>query len=93
MDCLINNKYEHLFQNICIYCFEVEKYLNILKKNNKVKGVYDDPEDVIKFIEDISSEEIKEYPLIKIISYFDYRDKYHERHEKISEFYGNITRV
>ena len=92
MDCLIEYKYDHLFQNICIYCFKIFKYLNIMKKNNKVKGVYDDPEDVIKFIENISSEEIKEYPLIKIISYFDYRDKYHERHEKISEFYGNITK-
>ena len=40
----------------------------------------------------MSSAEIKEYPIVKIISYFDYRDKYHERHEKISEFYGNMTK-
>ena len=92
MNCLINNKYDHLFQNICIYCLKIENYLNFMKINNKVKGVYNAPKDVIKFIEDISSEEIREYPLIKIISYFDYRDKYHERHEKISEFYGNITK-
>ena len=92
LDCIINNKYDHLFQNICIYCFNKEKYINIMKKNNKVKGVYNEPEDVIKFIDNVSSAEIKEYPIVKIISYFDYRDKYHERHEKISEFYGNMTK-
>ena len=70
LDCIINNKYDHLFQNICIYCFNKEKYINIMKKNNKVKGVYNEPEDVIKFIDNVSSAEIKEYPIVKIISLF-----------------------
>ena len=89
---LIKYKYDHLFQNICIYCFNIKKYSYISKENKKVKGIYDDPKNVVKFIKDYSSIEIKDYPLRKIISYNDYKDKYYERHEKISEFYGDLTK-
>ena len=92
MNCLIKYKYDHLFQNICIYCLKIEKYLKFMKENNKIKGIYNNPKDVVQFVEDISSKEIREYPLVKIISYFDYKEKYHQRHEKISEFYGNLTK-
>ena len=89
---LIKYKYDHLFQNICIYCFNIKKYSYISKENKKVKGIYDDPKNVVKFIKDYSSNEIKDYPLRKIISYNDYKEKYYERHEKISEFYGDLTK-
>ena len=92
MNNLIKYKYDHLFQNICIYCFNIKKYSYISKENKKVKGIYDDPKNVVKFIKDYSSNEIKDYPLRKIISYNDYKDKYYERHEKISEFYGDLTK-
>ena len=92
MNNLIKYKYDHLFQNICIYCFNIKKYSYISKENKKVKGIYDDPKNVVKFIKDYSSIEIKDYPLRKIISYNDYKDKYYERHEKISEFYGDLTK-
>ena len=92
IDFLIENNYEELFLNICIYCMEIDKYSHLSKKYNKIKGVYNDQEQVIKFIEEISSEKIRPFPIVKIISYFDYKDKYHDRHEKISEFYGNLTK-
>ena len=91
MDFLIENKYEDYFENICIYCMKIEKYLNLSKKYNKIKGVYNDPEKVLKFIEDVSSTKTKEFKTQKVISYFDYKDKYYERHEQISQFYGNLS--
>lgn len=67
----------------------IEKYSHLRKKYKKIKGVYNEQEQVIKFIEEISSEKIRPFPVVKIISYFDYKDKYHE---KISEFYGDLTK-
>ena len=92
MDNLIENKYEHFFQNICIYCMKVEKYSHLSKKYNKIKGVYNKAKEIVKFIEDVSSDKIKEFPNLKIVSYLDYKDKYHERHENISQFYGNLSK-
>ena len=91
MDFLIEKKYEQFFQNVCIYCMKIEKYINLTKKYNKIKGVYNTQSQIIKFIENVLSNETKEFPFTKIITYYDYKDKYYERHEKISEFYGNLT--
>jgi hypothetical protein len=71
---------------------KVKNYIHLSKKYKKIKGIYNIKSDVIKFIEDVSSEETKEFPSIKILTYNDYKDKYYERHEKISEFYGNLTK-
>ena len=46
---------------------------------------------MIKFINDFSSEEIKPYPVKKLLTLKDYNDKYKERHIKISHFYGDLT--
>ena len=92
MEYLIKNRYDHLIKNICIYCIHVDNYLHLKKNNNKIKGVYNTCEDIVKFIKDISSEEFIQYPITKIISYNDYKNKYYERHEKISEFYGDLTK-
>lgn len=92
MDFLIENQYEKFFQNICIYCLDFEKYSNLSIKYNKIKGIYNSPEQVMKFIEDTESDKIKEFSTTKILSYFDYTDKYYERHEKIAEFYGDLTK-
>ena len=91
MDFLIEKKYEQFFKNVCIYCMKIEKYMDLTKKYNKIKGVYNTQKQIIKFIENILSNETKEFPFTKIITYYDYKDKYYERHEKISEFYGNLT--
>ena len=91
MDFLIEKKYEQFFKNVCIYCMKIEKYINLTKKYNKIKGVYNTQKQIIKFIESVLSNETKEFPFTKIITYYDYKNKYYERHEKISEFYGNLT--
>ena len=88
----LKDKYENYFQNICIYCMNIEKYSNLSKKYNKIKGVYKDTNQVIKFIEEVSSEKTKPFEIVKIVSYFDYKDKYYDRHEQISKFYGNLTK-
>ena len=71
---------------------KVEKYSYLRDKYNIIRGIYNDPEEVVKFIEDISSDKITEFPSLKTISYLDYKDKYHDRHENISQFYGNLTK-
>ena len=91
-DNFIQKKYEKFFQNIFFDCMNVEKFSYLGKNNNKIKDVYDNPKLVFKFIEDVSSGEINEFPYLKLISYSDYKDKYHERHENISQFYGNLTK-
>ena len=39
----------------------------------------------------MSNENIKPFPTIKLITYKRYINKYKERHEKISQFYGNLN--
>ena len=39
-----------------------------------------------------SAKEIKPFPITKLISYNDYKNKYKDRHFKISQFYGNLTK-
>ena len=62
---------------------KIEKYTHLIKKYKKIKGVYTKPSEIIKFIEDVSSYDTKEFPFKKIVTYNDYKDKYYERHEKI----------
>jgi hypothetical protein len=62
---------------------KIEKYMDLTKKYNKIKGVYNTQKQIIKFIENVLSNETKEFPFTKIITYYDYKDKYYERHEKI----------
>lgn len=92
MNNLIKFKYEHIFLNICIYCINIEKYSNLCKQYKKIYGVYNDREQILKFIENISSDKIRVFPTTKVITYNEFKDKYYERHEKISEFYGDLTK-
>ena len=69
----------------------VNKYSLLTKKYNKIKGIYNEQIDVIKFIHNCSFENIKPFPHTKILSFHDYKYKYFERHKKISEFYGDFT--
>ena len=92
MDNLENKKYENFIQNICIYCMNIQKYKDLKNKYNKLIGVYNIQKQVEEFIEAVSSTEIRELPTLKIVTYNDYKEKYHDRHEKISEFYGDLTK-
>ena len=71
----------------------LQKYLP-LKDKYKIlhDDIYNTKEDVKNnFIDKLSSENIKPYPLTRLITYFDYIDKYKERHFSISKYYGNLN--
>jgi len=88
MDNLENKKYENFIQNICIYCMNIQKYKDLKNKYNKLIGVYNTQMQVEEFIETVSSTEIREFPTLKIITYNDYKEKYHDRHKKYPNFMG-----
>ena len=92
MDNLIEYKYDEFIQKVCIYCMKIDKYSYLQKKYSKIIGIYNVPDQVVKFIENVSNEKTKEFPMLKIINYNDYINVYHDRHEKISHFYGNLTK-
>ena len=88
-----NEKFKECLNKICIYCMNKDKYMKEKNENpNFIHIVTDDDTKVIEFIKDFSSKDIKPFPLTKLITLRDYLDKYKERHEKISEFYGNLTK-
>ena len=64
-DYLINSKNDKYIKNICIYCMNVNKYSLLTKKYNKIKGIYNEQIDVIKFIHNCSFENIKPFPSYK----------------------------
>ena len=91
-----NPQFKNCISNVCIYCLPKNKDRNeSFKSKYKILcGVYDNGKEIVKeFIEKLSSKEIKPFPIIKLITYDNYFDKYKERHHKISQFYGDISRV
>ena len=84
--------FEKCIKNICIYCMNVNKYLPLKEKYPKIHDdIYNKRNDVIKFINKYSDINTKAFRITKLITLEDYKDKYKERHLKISEFYGNIN--
>ena len=86
-----NNDFKNCIKNICVYCFNIKKWGYLKDKYEIVHDVVNDQQSVIKFINDFSLEEIKPYSVTKLLTYQDYKDKYKERHFKISQFYGDLT--
>ena len=84
--------FENCLQNYCIYCFKLDKYLPLQKTYPKLREVNNKKKEVINFINKYSSKDIKPYPLTKLITYEDYVKKYKDRHFKISQFYGDLTK-
>jgi hypothetical protein len=86
-----NQKFEECIKNICIYCMEISKYKHLKMEYPKIhEDIYNRQKDVINFINKSSDTNIKPYPITKLITFQEYKEKYKERHLKISEFYGNI---
>ena len=79
-------------RNICIYCVNQNEYMPLKDKYKIIHNdIYDIPNEVIKFINNTSSDNIKLFPLRKIITYSDYLNKYKYEHSLISRFYGDLT--
>ena len=88
-----NQNFENCIQNCCIYCRYVEKYAPLTKKFPKLHNdIYNQKKQVIAFIKKYTSKDIRPYPLTKLITYEDYMIKYKDRHFKISQFYGDLTK-
>ena len=86
-----NKRFEDCIKNICIYCMEISKYQYLKIEYPKVHNdIYNRQKDVINFIINSSDINIKPYPITKLITFQEYKEKYKERHSKVSEFYGNI---
>ena len=86
-----NIDFKKCIKKICVYCVNIKKWSYLKNKYEIVYDVFSEQKDVIKFINDFSSEEIKPYPVKKLLTLYDYNDKYKERHIKISHFYGDLT--
>ena len=83
--------FENCIKHVCVYCYNLEKWAPLKNKYQIIDKVCNIQKDVYKFIIETSSEEIKAYPLTKLITYQDYIDKYKERHFEIAKFYGDLT--
>ena len=88
-----NKEFKKCFNKGCIYCMNKDKYEKERNENpNFISLVTDDANQVIDFINGLSSKDIKPFPLTKLVTLIDYTNKYKERHEKISEFYGDLNK-
>ena len=93
MDLLKENKvFDNCIQNVSVYCMNLKKYQYLKEKYPKIHNdIYNDPKDIIEFINKYSNENIKSFPITKLISINEYKEKYKDRHLKIAEFYGDYT--
>ena len=86
-----DKKFENCIHNVCIYCYQLEKYIPLKKIYRKIYDVYTKRNQVSEFIKNFSSENIKPFPLTKLITYKMYIGKYIRKHFKVSTFYGHIN--
>ena len=83
--------FEDCIKHVCVYCWDVARHSKLKNEYKIIDIVCNTQKEVINFIHKFASEDIKAYPLTKLIRYQDYVDKYKERHFAISKFYGNLT--
>ena len=70
---------------------KLDKYQYLKQKYPKIHNdIYNKPKDVINFIQKFFDVNIKPFPIIKLLTYQSYQNKYKDRHIKICEFYGNL---
>ena len=92
MKYLIEKDYEKCFEHICIFCYNINKNSYLKQKFNKITGIYRYKRDVInEFIIKYSDKNTKPFPVVKFITYEEYKNKYFISHQKISEFYGFLS--
>ena len=92
MKFLKKNKYENIFENICIYCMMVEEYLHLKKEYKKIYGIFSAPDEVIKYIKKFSNENIKPFRATKLVTFEEYKLYYYYWHKIVSLYYGDLTK-
>jgi len=86
-----DKKFEDCIKNVCIYCYNLEKYTPLKEIYSKIHDdIYNKRSRVLEFIKKYSDKKIKPFPLVKVVTYRDYIKKYKNRHIKISTFYGDL---
>ena len=86
-----NEDFRKCINKVCIFCIQTDRHIKL--KNdypNLIYEVTNTQQKVINFIKDLSSKDIKPFPLTKLVRLNDYLDKYKERHAKISQYYGDL---
>ena len=86
-----DQKFKSFIKNVCVYCANIQKWGPLKDKYKIIYNVVTSQKGVRQFIEIFSSEQIKPYRVTKLITLNDYLNKYKDRHNKISEFYGDLT--
>ena len=86
-----HQNFKNCINKMCIFCFNLNKWSSLKNKYSIIYGVYNTQSDVIKFIQKFASKDIKPFHITKLITYNDYITTYKSRHEKISQFYGNMS--
>ena len=88
-----NKNFKNCINKLCIYCQRPKDYIKYKNENPEfISYVTAKPVDIYSFIKETSSKEIKPFPLTKLVTLEDYLNKYKEKHEKISKFYGDLTK-
>ena len=88
----LNKEFKKCINKVCVFCFNLDKWSPLKNKyKDIIYDVCDNQSDVEEFIKKFSSKDIKAFPVTKLITYDDYVDNYKNRHEKISEYYGNMS--
>ena len=86
-----NKEFKDCIKNLCIYCMNLKKWAHLKEKYPIVHSVCNNQLQVLEFINEKASTEIKTFHVTKLITLNDYLSKYKDRHFEISKFYGNLT--
>ena len=90
IELLINDvDLKKIINKICIFCGDLNRWPSLKNINNIIFRNYSQKV-VTNFINRSSSKNIKPFPIVKLITYDDYINKYKEKHKKLSYFYGNL---
>ena len=83
-----------MFSIYLYFCHKIDKYKYLKDKYKKynIVDIFKETRDVInKFINIYNEKEIRPFKMTKLITFEDYKEKYFDRHIKISDFYGDLT--
>ena len=78
-----------IIMTVVIYTLNPDKY-QYLKTKYNVKGIFSQPQEIMAYIRSLKSKNNIKYNVPKLITFYDYGDKYIEFHKIISLQYGKL---
>ena len=85
-----NKEFDNCIKNICIFCWELEKYQKYKNECKKICDVYKKTSDVIDLFL-IKTQTKNHYFKTKLITEEYYTEIYNNRHFEIAQFYGDLN--